>query len=252
MTKMRVLLAGESWVSSSTHYKGWDFFSSTVYETGIEYLEKALTEDAGFELTHLPSHIAAEAFPTERKGLNEYDVVILSDIGANTLLLHPQTWAHGKTTPNRLKLLHEWVQEGGGLVMCGGYYSFAGIYGASKYYRTPIEEVLPVNIYTFDDRVEAPEGAVPRILAPDHPILEGLNEQWPNLLGFNELQVKAEATLLAKVGDYPLLATWEMGSGRSVAWASDIGPHWCPEDFATWPGYARLWRQIIEWLAKER
>jgi uncharacterized membrane protein len=35
--------------------------------------------------------------------------------------------------------------------MCGGYYSFAGIYGAAKYYRSPIEDILPVNIYTFDD-----------------------------------------------------------------------------------------------------
>ena len=252
MANIRILLAGESWVSSSTHYKGWDFFSSTVYETGIEYLEKALSEEAGFDLVHMPSHSAAEEFPTEYAGLDEYDVVILSDIGANTLLLHPRTWAQGETTPNRLKLLLEWVREGGGLVMCGGYYSFAGIYGASKYYRTPIEEALPVNIHTFDDRVEAPQGVEPTVVVSEHPILEGLDEPWPSLLGFNELIVKPEATLLAKVDDYPLLAVWEIGDGRSLAWASDIGPHWCPEAFANWPGYARLWAQAIEWLARRR
>ena len=36
MDAVRVLLAGESWVSNSTHYEGWDFFSSTVYETGVK------------------------------------------------------------------------------------------------------------------------------------------------------------------------------------------------------------------------
>ncbi len=45
MSKIKVILVGESWVSSSTHVKGWDFFSSTVYETGVEYLEKALSTE---------------------------------------------------------------------------------------------------------------------------------------------------------------------------------------------------------------
>jgi uncharacterized membrane protein len=48
-------------------------------------------------------------------------------------------------------------KNGGGLMMCGGYYSFAGIYAGAKYYRSPIEGILPVNIYTFDDRIEAPK-----------------------------------------------------------------------------------------------
>lgn len=34
MTK--VLLVGESWVSISTHYKGFNHFVSGVYETGLQ------------------------------------------------------------------------------------------------------------------------------------------------------------------------------------------------------------------------
>ncbi|MGQ9888186.1 MAG: glutamine amidotransferase [Aggregatilineales bacterium] len=41
-TDIRPLLVSESWVFSSTHFKGWDFFSSAVYEAGSEHLEKAL------------------------------------------------------------------------------------------------------------------------------------------------------------------------------------------------------------------
>ena len=48
MDAVRVLLAGESWVSNSTHYKGWDFFSSTVYETGIKELQAALALPPGW------------------------------------------------------------------------------------------------------------------------------------------------------------------------------------------------------------
>ncbi len=70
MVKIKFLLAGESWVSNSTHYKGWDFFSSTVYETGVEYLEKAF-HNTNIEFIHMPSHIAATKFPLDLKGLQE-------------------------------------------------------------------------------------------------------------------------------------------------------------------------------------
>ena len=54
MSNIRVLLAGESWVSTTTHLKGFDFFSSTAYATGLEYLEAALMAAGGIEFTHLP------------------------------------------------------------------------------------------------------------------------------------------------------------------------------------------------------
>jgi len=251
MASIRVLLAGESWVSNSTHFKGWDFFSSTSFDTGISYLQQALTA-AGIAFTHLPNHLADARFPNTAEGLSQFDVIVLSDIGSNTLLLHPDTWLRGKPTPNRLRLLKEWVSTGGGLAMCGGYYSFSGIYGAARYHKTPIEDVLPVSIQPYDDRVEAPEGAQPEIINSGHPILNGIPIPWPSLLGFNELTVKAGAELLAAVQNYPLLAVQTFGQGRTLAWASDIGPHWCPEKFATWEGYARLWVQAVEWLAQQR
>jgi uncharacterized membrane protein len=245
---IKFLLAGESWVSSSTHFKGWDFFSSTVYETGVEYLKPAF-DGTEIEFIHLPGHLAPEEFPSTMEEMEQYDVIALSDIGANSLLLPAQTWTGGKPSPNRLKLLAEWVQAGGGLLMCGGYMSFAGIYAAAKYYRTPVEKVLPVDIYTFDDRVETPEGVKPEIVDKDHPIVEGMEKEWPALLGFNELQLKADAHLIARTDEYPLLAVRTVGKGRSLIWASDIGPHWCPTTFAEWDGYAKLWQNAIRWLA---
>ncbi len=69
MAPVRVMLAGESWVSSSTHFKGWDFFASTVYETGINYLQQAM-DKAGVDFTHMPGHMAATEFPMTMEGLN--------------------------------------------------------------------------------------------------------------------------------------------------------------------------------------
>jgi uncharacterized membrane protein len=251
MASIRVLLAGESWMLATSHFKGFDFMITGSYDTGLEYLRKAL-EHTDIALTHIPNHLADREFPNSLDSLSAYDVVILSDIGSNTLLLHPDTWLRSATTPNRLKLLKEWVSRGGGLAMCGGYYSFAGLYGAAKYYRTPIEDVLPVNILTFDDRIEVPEGVVPEVVEPMHPILEGISQHWPVVLGLNEVTVKPDSQLLVKANNHPLLVTRVVEQGRTLAWASDIGPHWCPKEFATWDGYARLWVQGIEWLATKR
>ncbi len=135
--------------------------------------------------------------------------------------------------------------------MCGGYLSFAGINASAKYYRTAIEDILPVSIHTFDDRVEVPEGAAAQVVAAGHPILQGVTGVWPLLLGYNETVLKPDAQLLASIGgtDHPLLAVRAVGRGRTLIWASDIGPHWCPEPFLHWDGYARIWRQAIQWLA---
>src|SRR3954464_4614389 len=141
MTK-KVLLVGESWVSSATHYKGFDQFGSVTFHLGAEPLVKALA-GSPFELRYMPAHEAATDFPLSLDGLQPYGAVILSDIGANTLLLHPDVWLHGRPVPNRLKLLREYVRGGGGLLMIGGYYSFQGINGGARYHRTPVEEGLP-------------------------------------------------------------------------------------------------------------
>jgi uncharacterized membrane protein len=248
-TPIRILLAGESWVSSSTHVKGFDFFSSSVYEEGLEHLKAALPPEE-FELVHLPGHRVPAEFPLTTGDLDAYDIVILSDIGANSILLHPDVWLRGKTVPNRLEVLRDWVSGGGALVMCGGYLSFAGIYGSAKFYGTPVEDVLPVTMHERDDRVEAPQGARVSVRAPEHPILAGITGEWPLLLGYNEVIARPEATLLAEIDGKPFLAVMESGKGRSLVWTSDIGPHWCPMPFLQWEGYARIWQQSMRWLAE--
>jgi uncharacterized membrane protein len=251
----RVLLVGESWVSAATHYKGFDQFGSVTFHLGAEPLVKAL-EGSEFELTYLPAHEAAEGFPFAMEGLAGYDALILSDIGANTLLLPPAVWLHSRTVPNRLKLIREWTAAGGGLLMVGGYFSFQGIDGRARWRRTPVEEALPVTCLPWDDRVEVPEGCGADLATPEHPVLAGLNGQWPPLLGVNEVEPKPETEVLARLpadqGGHPLLVLGNHGKGRTAAWTSDIGPHWLSPEFCAWEGYGRLWRNLLGWLTAAR
>ena len=244
--ELRVLIAGESWETTSIHQKGFDIFTTTFYEEGVGALQDAL-EDSGHQVTHLPSHIAATKFPTELTELQRYDVVMLSDIGTNTLLLHPDTFNKSKRMNNRLKLIREYTINGGGLIMVGGYLTFQGIDAKARYAKTAVEEVLPVTILERDDRVEVPEGATPKVQVANHPVVAGLASEWPVLLGYNQIIAKPEATVVATVGNDPLLVTGTYGNGRSVAFASDCGPHWAPPEFLAWEGYGTLWSKMVAW-----
>ncbi|MEM0907263.1 MAG: glutamine amidotransferase [Pseudomonadota bacterium] len=251
----KVLLVGESWVSSATHYKGFDQFGSVTFHRGADPLVAAL-KDTEFDLTYMIAHAAVEEFPFSAEGLADFDVIMLSDIGANSLLLPPDVWLHGKTVPNRLKLIRDWTEAGGGLIMVGGYFSFQGIDGKARWRRTPVEEALPVECLPYDDRIEVPEGFTPDLVGPsDHPVLAGLEGEWPKLLGANEVVVRERgdvrvlARLPASEGGHPLLVTGQYGKGRTMVWTSDIGPHWLPQPFVDWPGYKTLWLNVLSYLS---
>jgi uncharacterized membrane protein len=245
----RILLAGESWSVTSIHTKGFDSFTTVEYAEGAEHLLAAL-RGAGHEVTFMPSHVAAREFPATLAELRAYEVVVLSDIGANTLLIPPATFARGERHPNRLDALRDWTLGGGGLAMVGGYLSFQGIEGKANYRNTVLAQVLPVEMEPGDDREECPQGVHPRS-ARDHPLVAGVEEEWPAILGFQRLVARADAEVAATVGEHPLLVTGRAGQGRALAYASDIGPHWAPEAFTSWDGFALVWDRAVRWLAGE-
>ncbi|WP_373237724.1 glutamine amidotransferase [Cohaesibacter celericrescens] len=249
----KILLVGESWVSSAVHYKGFDSFGSTTFHSGATPFLKAMNETC-FEVTHMPAHEAPETLPLTLEGLRQWDCIILSDIGSSSLLLHPDVWQHSKTVPNRLSLLHDYVEQGGGLAMIGGYLTFQGIDGKGRWRNTPVEKTLPVRCYPYDDRIEIPEGTKAIVDQPDHALFDGVPDQWPALLGMNEVMLAEDAQLLASAqtaqGTHPLLAITSYGKGRTLAWMSDMSPHWLPSEFSDWPGYRQLWINYLTWLTR--
>jgi uncharacterized membrane protein len=197
MKKTKVLLVGESWTTSTTHYKGFDHFVTTNFGGGYSFFKNVLEQDPSIQFSHMAAHNVPNNFPYTIEELNQWDVIVISDIGANSFLLSDRVFIEGKVETNRLYLLKEWVEQGGGLVMAGGYLTFSGLEAKAGYYRTPIEKILPVDIYPFDDRVETPEGTDAQVLLPDHPILKGVPQAWPHLLGYQEVVPKEGGTSIS-------------------------------------------------------
>ena len=103
----------------------------------------------------------------------------------------------------------------------------------------------PVTISPHDDRAECPEGVQPAVIEPGHPVLDGVPQDWPPLLGYNRLAAKSATQVLVRCDADPLLVVGSHGAGRSAAFASDCAPHWCPPDFMAWPGYNPLWGNLL-------
>lgn len=63
---VKVLLAGESWVSDIVDHKGFDQFPHTQVHIGCAKLLECLRK-AGHEVTHMRSHDVAVEFPLRKR-----------------------------------------------------------------------------------------------------------------------------------------------------------------------------------------
>jgi uncharacterized membrane protein len=64
----RVLLAGETWLTYGIHQKGFSAYTTGGYEVGSDEFVAALTAQ-GWEVEHVPNHLATEVFPTTVEAL---------------------------------------------------------------------------------------------------------------------------------------------------------------------------------------
>ena len=245
----KVLLAGESWSATTMEVKGFNSFFSSKYETGLGWIDKAI-EAAGYEFVFMPNHIAAEEFPFTLEGLKEYACIILSDIGADTLLVPPITFAASVRKPNRCDLLKQYVEEGGSLLMVGGYMTFSGIGGQGKWCHTSVQDILPVQLFPYDDRREHCEGVYPVTVNPDHPVMQGIDGDWPFVLGYNQSVLKEGSELVATVCGDPFIAFRDAGKGRCGVFATDCAPHWAPPEFCNWEYYRTLFGNMVNYLIR--
>jgi uncharacterized membrane protein len=244
---LSVLFVGETNIVYMTEHKGLDSFDLTRY-TEFATPVRRLFEAQGHRFTHVACHIVHEQFPTDLDELRKHDVVILSDIGSNTMLLHPD---YLNRTVNSLELIKRFVAEGGGFIMIGGYLSFTGFQAKARYKDTAVEEILPVTMQAHDDRVEIPEGidlVLERSVA--HPIVDGLPRKWPHIFGYNRVAPKEGATVLIRSprGD-PIIAAGTHGKGRTVAYTTDCAQDWASPELLGWEKYGQLWDQILGWTA---
>ncbi len=82
-------------------------------------------------------------------------------------------------------------------------------------------------------------------------ILQGFdNVRLPLIYGQVVTYAKPGADLLVETEQGPLLAAWQYGLGRSVAFTSDLANRW-DEDWVKWENYGRFTSQMVKWAERK-
>lgn len=122
--------------------------------------------------------------------------------------------------------------------------------GGGRYYAAANPASIP-DIFLHETQQVAgrqivEEPFVPAISASS-PILRGLDRGFPALLGYNGTTAKGAATtVLVSDRSDPVLAQWQYGLGRAVAWTSDATGRWA-RGWVGWDGFARFFGQLVAW-----
>jgi uncharacterized membrane protein len=148
------------------------------------------------------------------------------------------------------RLVAQRVEQGMGLLMVGGWSSFAAPFGGG-WQGSRLETLLPVRCLRRDDRRNVASGVLVRAerqrpagrrATRSHPILRGLPLNRPPVLcGFNEVRTTDRSLVLLSAsrlratpgavtidaGRHPLLVVDRDPNRRTAALTTDTAPHWC-------------------------
>ena len=122
--------------------------------------------------------------------------------------------------------------------------------GRGRFYATSEADSIP-SIFTKETIMATRSFAVNEKFIPQVAstgiLLQGIN-QVPPLEGYVNTSIKerAEMALVSHRGD-PVLAAWQCGLGRAVAWTPDIAGRMCAS-WLTSQVFPKLWGNILSWI----
>ena len=193
-----------------------------------------------------------DGLPKDASGMFEYDAIIIDDLEASFF------------TQDQKTLLSQFVSlRGGGLMMLGGFATFA----RGGYDRTPIGESLPVYL---DQRSAPPENIDYRL----ELTREGWVQPWVRIEStredeLNRLEtmpsfqtisrsrsIKPGATILANAmgsdgQTHPALVVQRFGNGRTAAMLIGDLWRWKLQSEKENEDLYKAWRQTLRWLVAE-
>jgi Mg-chelatase subunit ChlD len=121
--------------------------------------------------------------------------------------------------------------------------------GKGNYYYTEDGNALP-QIFAHESHIASRSYLIEHPFSPARtspsPILEGVGGL-PQLQGYVGTTPRpgGQIALVSDAGD-PLLAQWQYGLGRVVAWTSDAKGQWASQ-WVAWADFARFWSQALRW-----
>ncbi len=186
------------------------------------------------------------------KELNNYDLLLLENFSYKKFSIPVQY----------LENIKRYVSTGGGFIMIGGKNSFS----LGGYKNTPIEDILPVEIYENEEFVK--QDFVPKVNDYFDPLLkiydnlkhnESILKNIPSLKNYNKVGYKQGSKVIFwhpvdKLGQnyVPISSYWKFDKGRVFTISSGNTWKWVLEnmlsknyDFKNM--YVQFWKNVIYW-----
>jgi uncharacterized membrane protein len=127
--------------------------------------------------------------------------------------------------------------------------------GGGNYYSVDVVETIPT-IFTQETVLATRSYILEQEFVPaqsaSSPIMNNINAA-PPLLGYVATTPRQTGqVILSGPEPYrdPILAAWQYGLGRSVAFTSDGTARWA-SNWVGWEGFAQFWNQAVEWTITE-
>lgn len=124
--------------------------------------------------------------------------------------------------------------------------------GLGRYYETDDAGSLP-RIFVKEAFMASElimEGDFRPVISEKGEILSGIN-QLPPIYGYVGTSLKETASVLinSDISDTPdpILAVWQYGLGKSLAFTSDAKTRWAVE-WLKWEDFSKLWSQAVGWM----
>ena len=122
--------------------------------------------------------------------------------------------------------------------------------GGGAFYRVETAQDVPRIFLSETIRIagrDLVEGALTPLVALNAPPVRGLGAL-PTLYGYNATTARAAArTIVVAPNGAPLLAVWQVGLGRTLAWTSDLKGQWA-KDWLGWANFAPFAQGLIDAL----
>ena len=178
-------------------------------------------------------------FPQKYEDLYKFDVVVLCNVGAFGLQYEGR------------KILKDFVEAGGGLVVLGSSYTL----GQGNMAQTYFEDLLPVQV---TDKRDVQQAAAPLPLKPGQgPLLDGVPiaawKQAPVLYWRHVITPKAAANVALYADKEPVLITSQIGQGRVAVFTGTVlgDKQGADLPFWQWQGWPVILGNTVRWAGRQ-
>lgn len=127
--------------------------------------------------------------------------------------------------------------------------------GGGRVFYTDLDSDLPrifaQEVFLASNTYLVNETFTPIVTSNDAIIRDVASEGMPELFGYVATTPKERSIeLLESFQNDPILAYWQYGLGKTVAWTSDVSGEWSG-NYSTWDRNMELWNNIIKFISED-